>query len=157
MVRFHQSIIFSDEEKYYSVLKKDYDNYLADKSEYEKICMDVINNTSHERVTGEFYKNEFFQHYMKFYDYYEVLNKEVKEELRPFIKAGNSGIYGRFPILKTKEKEIINEAFKILFHRYHEYCGYCYVLHFTIDDIYINVRKEGIIKLYEEMLEKYKK
>lgn len=37
LVRFHKSIIFSDEKNYYNVLKLDYKNYLADKSKYYKL------------------------------------------------------------------------------------------------------------------------
>lgn len=111
LVRFHKSIIFSDEENYYNVLKSDYKNYLADKSEYYKDLMKVIEETKRQRATGEFFQHEYYLCCFKFVGYnngYEYLNKEVKEEYKPFINAGNSGIYGRLPICFDMEQEIIN-------------------------------------------------
>lgn len=98
LVRFHKSIIFSDEKNYYNILMSDYKNYLADKTKYYKDLMDVIEETKRQRATGEFFQHEYYLCCLKFVGYnngYEYLNKEVKEEYKPFINAGNSGIYGR--------------------------------------------------------------
>lgn len=158
LVRFHKSIIFSDEKNYYQVVEADYKNYLADKSKYYIDIMDVIEETKRQRVTGDFFHHEYYLYCLKFVGYngYEYLNKEVKEEYRPFINAGNSGIYGRLPILKSKEKEIINEAFRILFHHFEEYCGGMHTDYMSKEDCpYEYVGKEGIIELYEKILAQY--
>lgn len=158
LLRFHQSIIFSDEENYWSVLNLDYQNYLADKSKYQNDIMDVLKKTKRQRVTGEFFRHEYYLCFLKFQDNngYENLNKAVREEYRPFINAGNSGIYGRLPILKSKEKEIINEAFRILFHHFHEYSGWYWTDYMPKENYpYTYVGKEGVIELYEKMLAQY--
>lgn len=158
LVRFHKSIIFSEEKNYYNVLKLDYKNYLADKSKYYKDLMDVLEETKYQRVTGEFFRHDYYLCYLKFdgYNGYEYLNKEVKEEYKPFINAGNSGIYGRLPMLKFKEKEIINEAFRILFHHFDEYCGGTHTDYMSREDYpYEYVGKEGIMELYEKILAEY--
>lgn len=159
LIRFHKSIIFSDEKNYYIVLKSDYKNYLADKSKYYKDLMKVIEETKHQRVTGEFFQHEYYLCCLKFAGYnngYEYLNKEVKEEYKPFINAGNSGIYGRLPIRFDMEQEIINEAFRILFHHFEEYCGGSHTDYMSKEDYpYDYVGKEGIIELYEKFLAQY--
>jgi len=117
LVRFHKSIIFSDEKNYCQVVEADYKNYLADKSKYYKGLMKVIEKTKRQRVTGEFFQHKYYLCCLKFIGYnngYEYLNKEVKEEYKPFINAENSGIYGRLPIRFDMEQKIINEAFRIL-------------------------------------------
>lgn len=159
LVRFHKSIIFSDEENYYNVLKSDYKNYLADKSEYYKDLMKVIEETKRQRATGEFFQHEYYLCCFKFVGYnngYEYLNKEVKEEYKSFINAGNSGIYGRLPICFDMEQEIINEAFRILFHHFDEYSGGSRTDYMSKEDYpYEYVGKEGIIELYEKILAQY--
>ena len=126
LTRFHKSIIFSDEKNYYNIIMSDYKNYLADKSKYYKDLMDVLEKTKRQRATGEFFQHEYYLCCLKFVGYnngYEYLNKEVKEEYKPFINAGNSGIYGRLPIRFDMEQEIINEAFSIMLHHFYEYSG----------------------------------
>lgn len=159
LVRFHKSITFSDEKNYYNVLISDYKNYLADKSKYYKDLMDVLEETKRQRVTGEFFQHEYYLCCLKFVGYnngYEYLNKEVKEEYKPFINAGNSGIYGRLPIRFDMEQQIVNEAFRILFHHFEEYCGGAHTDYMSPKDYpYEYVGKEGIVELYEKVMAKY--
>lgn len=158
LTRFHKSIIFSDEKNYYNIIMSDYKNYLADKSKYYKDLMDVLEKTKRQRATGEFFQHEYYLCCLKFVGYnngYEYLNKEVKEEYKPFINAGNSGIYGRLPIRFDMEQEIINEAFSILFHHFDEYSGGSHTDYMSKEDYpYEYVGKEGIIELYERILDK---
>lgn len=153
LTMFHKSITFSDEENYYNILKEDYEAYVADKTQYYKDLIDVIENTTHDRVTGDFFKNEYYLKCLKFADSYEYLNKEVKKEYKPYIRAGNSGIYGRFPALKSMEKNLINEAFRLLYNHYAEYNGGCRTSYISIQDYpYEYIGEEGVIELYKSLL-----
>lgn len=157
LIRFHQTITFADKENYYDAVLEDLNNYLADKTEYYKIFSQVMEEKRTERRTGEFYKDNYYLGFLKFDDTYEWLNKDAKEEYKPFICAKNSGISGRIPILKTQEKEIINEAFRLLCVNFDEYCGACHTDYMDMDKYpYQYIGKEGMIKLYNKILEEAK-
>lgn len=157
LIKFHQTTTFANEENYYDIILEDLNNYLADKTEYCKIFSQVMEEKRAERRTGEFYKDNYYLGFLKFDDTYEWLNKEAKEEYKPFICAKNSGISGRIPILKTKEKEIINEAFRLLYINFDEYGGACHTDYMDMDKYpYQYIGKEGMIKLYNKFLEEAK-
>lgn len=158
LVRFHKSIIFSDEDNYYDILQEDYDAYLGDKEKYNRKWFEYVTSRKYSLINGDIYRTLPFFKGMKFDYQYEWLNKEVQEEYRPFINAGNHGILGRLPALKSMEAELINEAFRILYQNYKEYCGHCRTDYISKEsDPYTEIGKEGMCFLYKELMQKYKK
>lgn len=158
LIRFHQSIIFSVENNYFDVLKQDYENYVS--SDWMRVLSEFLRyNESHSkevydlRISGEYFKTQYYVRALKF-ENYRCVSKHLKQEFRYYIKATNNGLYGRIPILKRDEENIVNEAFRILQYHYNDYCGLCSIKYINSPFYYLS--HEEIIEMYENLLEKYK-
>ena len=71
-----------------------------------------------------------------------------------FIYPGDTHVRGKLPVLKTKEKEIMNVIFEYML-RCKSTMGKCiYVTHFVSP--FSSLSHEEIVAGYEEIFEKYK-
>jgi len=157
MVRFHQSAIFS-EESYYDALKQDYENctmhggmeYLSGFIRYNESHPEEV---SEWRETGEYFRTDYYLKALKFENFL-CISKHIKDKFKYYIKADNAGIYGRIPILKSMEKEVVNEVFRLLKEHYNDYCGLHSINYYFPPYYYISFKE--MVSVYEMLLEEYK-
>jgi hypothetical protein len=151
----YQSITFVDKKDYYEALKKDYLDYLyfhehrwEQYSEYrENGDIDAIHNLN------DLFASDYYNKHFKFEDY-PVLEKDFPDEWKMFVYPGDTHVIGKLPILKTKEKEIMNIIFEHML-RYKSTMGKCiYITRFVSP--FSSLSHEEIVAGYEELWEKYK-
>lgn len=151
----YQSIHFVDEENYYESLQKDYLDYLyfyknrwKQYSEYrENGSIDAIHNLN-DLFTSNYYNKHF-----KFEDY-PILEKDFPDEWKMFVYPGDMHVRGKLPVLKTKEKEIMNVIFEHML-RYPRTMGMSgFVDYFKSPFSYLE--HEEIVAEYEKLLQEYK-
>lgn len=151
----YQSITFVDKKDYYEALQKDYSDYLyfhehrwEQYSEYRKNgSIDAIHNLN-DLFTSDYYNKHF-----KFEDYH-ILEKDFPDEWKMFVYPGDTHVRGKLPVLKKKEKEIMNVIFEHMLRHQRTMGMSGFVDYFESPFYYLS--HEEIIAEYEKLLKKYK-
>lgn len=76
-------------------------------------------------------------------------HRKYKKHIKEYnIKASNAGIYGRISMLKSMEKEVVNETFRLLKYYYHDYCGLSSINYYFPSYYYISFEeiKDNIVQ-----------
>lgn len=151
----YQSIAFVEKENYYEALRKDYSDYLyfhkhrwEQYSEYRKNgSIDKIHNLN------DLFSSDYYNKHFKFEDY-PVMEKDFPDEWKMFVYPGDTHVRGKLPILKTKEKEIMNVIFNHML-KYQRTMGRSgFADYFTSP--FSRLSHEDIIAGYEGILTEYK-
>lgn len=151
----YQSIKFVDKEDYYEALKNDYSDYLyfhehrwEQYSEYRKNgSIDAIHNLN------SLFSSDYYNKHFKF-EYYPVLEKDFPDEWKMFVNPGDTHVRGKLPVLKTKEKEIMNVIFEYML-RYQRTMGRSGFVDYFESPFYC-LSHEEIIAGYKGILTEYK-
>lgn len=151
----YQSIRFVDEKNYYEALLKDYSDYLyfyenrwKQYSEYkENGSIDAIHNLN------DLFSSDYYNKHFKFEDY-PILEKDFPDEWKMFVYPGDMHVRGKLPVLKTKEKEIMNVIFEHML-RYPRTMGISgFIDYFQSPFSYLE--HEEIVAEYDKLLQEYK-
>lgn len=153
LVEAYESITFVKKENYYNVIKKDledfnyyYNNSLEQYEYYKNNGYNAIHNMS------DLFQSEYYKKHLKF-ERYHVVEKSTSDKWKMFICVDDTCIRGKFPVLKSQEKEIMNVIFEYML-KYKSSMGKsCEILYFVSPFYFLSY--EDIIMEYEKLLKKY--
>lgn len=150
----YRSIVFVDKKDYYEAVKQDYKDYLYFYEHRWEQYKEFRNSGAIDAIHGldNFFSSEYYRKHSKFEDY-PVLEKDFPDKWKMFVYPGNTHVRGKLPVLKAKEKKIVNVIFEHIL-KYKQTMGAFSVTSFVSQFCYLS--HEEIIAGYEEILEKYR-
>lgn len=150
----YQSILFVSKKDFYDALKKDFEDYKYYYKNHgtqyfyykENGSIDLIHNM--DDLLG----SEYYRKHLKFDNYYAV-EKDFPEDLKMFIYAGDTFVRGKLPILKHKEKYIMNIIFRHML-KYKDFMGKKCSIKYIHTPFY-SFSHEDVVKEYEKLIKAF--
>ena len=102
---------------------------------------------------SDFLQSEYYKKLFKF-DNYHIVEKNFPKKWKMFIYAGDTCVRGKLPVLKSKEKEIMNDLFKHML-RYQRTMGMSIFVDYFETQFYC-LSYDEIIEEYKKLLKEYK-